>query len=148
MYFLLITLAIVVLDQGTKMLVQATMNEGQSIPVIDGIFKLTYVQNAGAAFGIFQHRTAFFIVITFLVIFLVLFFYKKMPKEKLLFRLALGLQLGGAIGNLIDRIRIGRVTDFFEIPYWPVFNVADMAIVIGVGLLVIELMRTPQKKEA
>ena len=148
MFFILVILGILVLDQGSKLLVLNMMSEGQSIPVIDGIFKLTYVKNAGAAFGIFQNQTPFFIIVTFLVVILVVVFYKKVPQDKLILRLGLGLQVGGAIGNLIDRIRFGQVTDFFEVPHWPVFNVADMAIVIGVGLLVIELLRSPQKKEA
>lgn len=148
MYFILVIVAVLVLDQGTKLLVQNAMFEGQSVPVINGIFHLTFVKNAGAAFGIFRDKTLFFVVVTLLVITLIIAFYRKVPKEKWLLRIGLGLQVGGALGNLFDRIRLGRVVDFFDFQVWPVFNIADMAIVLGVSILVLELIRTPEKKEA
>lgn len=122
------------------------MSLNQSIPVITNVFHITYVHNFGAAFGLFVHRTGFFIFVTTVVVLLIFVFLRHLPKEQKLLRAALVLQLGGAMGNLIDRVRLGYVIDFFDLRVWPVFNVADIAIVFGVGLLILDLTRNAREK--
>lgn len=129
--------AIVLLDQGSKLIVQHQMRLFESISLIPHWLSFTYILNPGAAFGLFKYQTTFLIVLTFLVLSAAIIYRKEIPKQSLLFRLALAVGLGGAIGNLIDRMRFGAVVDFIELPYWPVFNVADMAILFGVSLVVI-----------
>jgi len=122
------------------------MSLNQSIPVVTNVFHITYVHNFGAAFGLFAHRTGFFIFVTTVVVLLIFVFLRHLPKEQKLLRAALVLQLGGAMGNLIDRVRLGYVIDFFDLRVWPVFNVADIAIVFGVGLLILDLTRNAREK--
>lgn len=137
---------IVLCDQITKLMVRMIMAPGQTIPLIPKVFHLTYVQNPGAAFGMLAYRTDFFIMITIIVILFILLFFHRVGAGQKLLRIGLALQLGGAIGNLIDRLHFGHVTDFFDLLIWPVFNIADMAIVFGVGLLCWEILRsTPEK---
>jgi signal peptidase II len=100
--------------------------------------------NRGAAFGVLQNQNALFIVVSGIVIAVIIGSYKYSPTRSAWLNLALGLQLGGAIGNLIDRLRLGYVVDFLDVGVWPVFNVADSAIVIGVGILALHLLRTPR----
>lgn len=106
----------------------------ESIPVIENIFHLTYVRNYGAAFGFLVNQRFFFISITLIIIFVLLFIYKQMLKEGIMLQIAWGLGLGGAVGNLIDRVRLGYVIDFLDFRVWPVFNLADSAIVVAVSL--------------
>ncbi len=128
-------LVIYALDQGSKLLVSGRMSVFESIPVIDNVFHITLVQNYGAAFGIFPHMRIFFLAVTFLVILLILVFIRHVPPNQIFLRLGLGLQLGGALGNFTDRLRLGYVIDFLDFRFWPVFNVADMALVGGVFFL-------------
>ena len=131
---LAIILAVGLLDQSTKFLVQRFMQFGESIPA-DGFVRLTYVVNPGAAFGLFQGQSLFLTVGSFLGIGVLVLFYYRAPFPGPLLRLSLGLQLGGAVGNLLDRLRLGEVVDFVDVGPWPIFNVADSAIVVGIGLL-------------
>lgn len=147
MPFVGITVLLVVLDQVSKYLVRLLMVPGETIPVVPHIFHLTYVQNPGAAFGILAHRTNFFIIITLAVIVFILLFFRRISPEQKLLKTALSLQLGGALGNLIDRVIMGHVTDFFDFRIWPVFNIADMAVVLGVGLLCWEILKSSPEKE-
>ena len=128
-------LAVLLVDQLTKYLVVTNFFVGKSIPIIEDVFHLTYVRNQGAAFGIMQGQQLFFIVVTIAIIVAVIIFYKELPLHNIMNRIALGLILGGAIGNLIDRIRLGYVIDFIDLRVWPVFNVADSAVVIAVVIL-------------
>lgn len=98
-------------------------------------FQLTHVANRGAAFGFFQGGSLFFTIAAIVVAVIIIFYNFSLPSGHRLLRLALGLQLGGALGNVIDRFRLGHVTDFFDFGPWPVFNVADAAIVSGVAIL-------------
>ena len=139
--FILLALGLLALDQWSKWLVVNRMVLGESIPVIDGIFYLTYVKNPGAAFGMMPYKTAFFIVTTVLVIAGIAYYFTRISQDRLLLKTGLALQVGGAVGNLIDRIKIGYVIDFFDFRIWPVFNIADIGISIGVGILFIELLR-------
>lgn len=126
----------IVLDQVTKFYIQGNMFMGMSQPVIPGIFHITYILNPGAAFGILENQRLFFIFVAVAILVVAAYFYSRLLKEPLLLRYGAGLLLGGAVGNLIDRIRIGAVVDFFDFRVWPIFNFADIAIVIGVGLVI------------
>jgi signal peptidase II len=111
------------------------MQLGQSLPLIDGLLYVTYVLNKGAAFSILQGHRWLFLVITPVVLAVMLLFARVVPKSDRLLRIALSLFCGGALGNFIDRLRLGAVTDFIDFRFFPVFNVADSCIVIGVALL-------------
>jgi signal peptidase II len=99
------------------------------------------VQNRGAAVGILQNQSFLFLVVGVGVVAAILVSYRYFPKMSLLLNLALGLQLGGALGNLFDRVRLGYVVDYVDVAIWPVFNVADSAIVIGVAILAFHLLK-------
>lgn len=133
---------IILLDQGTKYMVITYLKDKPAIPIINNILEFVYVENYGAAFGILQNRRIFFIVITFLIILTILFllinnyYYFTKPM-----RVALAMLVGGAIGNLIDRIRLGYVVDFISVKFgntynFPVFNVADSFIVVATILII------------
>lgn len=143
--FFSIIMAVLLIDQGSKAAVQMLMYLGESIPVMPPVFYLTYIMNPGAAFGILPNQKALFITTGILLITGVLVGYRKMPPEKKLLRFSLGLVLGGALGNLLDRLRFGRVVDFLDFRVWPVFNLADTAIFIGVCLLAWELLKDGSK---
>jgi signal peptidase II len=126
------------------------MNLHESIPVIEGYFNITYVKNPGAAFGFLsnaspQFRSLFLISVTVIAIVLILYFISKNTSKEVFLTFSLSLILGGAVGNLIDRIRFGAVTDFLDFYissyHWPAFNVADSAISLGALVLVVEVFR-------
>jgi signal peptidase II len=155
--FLGVAALVVVVDQITKRIAEEKLEQTNvrsvPLPVIGDVLRFTYVENRGAAFGLLQDQTAFFVVVGLLVIVVIAASYRYLPQSGFLLHLALGLQLGGAIGNLIDRVRQGYVVDFVDFGYrsnwWPVFNVADSAIVIGVGLLALNaLLPTPSEETA
>ena len=146
----IIIISILILDQVTKYLSTAyLMNiESGSISLIKGIFHLTYVENKGAAFSILQNQRWLFVGITFLFIIFAIYYLIKHPKEKLVFKIGLSMILGGAIGNLIDRVRFGYVVDFldFRAINFAIFNVADSAVVIGSILLGYYLLFVMEKE--
>lgn len=148
MRFILAVLTIFVLDQGIKWLVIRYMEIGQSIPLVDNVFHLTYVQNPGAAFGMLPYKTVFFVVVTVLVVAGIALYYRKIPPDRRWLRAGLILQVGGALGNMVDRLRFGRVIDYLDFRVWPVFNLADIAIVTGVGLLILEMVRGEEAQQA
>ena len=132
----------VFLDQLSKQLVAEYMEIGQQITVIDNFFYLTYLRNPGAAFGMLHYQTAFFIAITLVVAVLILYYYRMLSEDYRWLRLGLSLQLGGALGNLIDRVAGGYVIDFLDFTIWPpVFNIADSAIVVGIGFFLVAFWR-------
>ena len=133
--FFVIAGLVVALDQVTKHLVRANLALGESVPE-EGPLRITYVTNTGAAFGILQGQTLFLMVTTFFGLAAILLYYLYPPMEHGVLRLALGLQLGGAMGNLADRVRLGKVTDFIDVGPWPSFNVADSSIVMGVAIII------------
>ncbi|MBI4298485.1 MAG: signal peptidase II [Chloroflexi bacterium] len=133
-WLLTIALTTLVLDQFTKFIIQSSFYEGQSLPR-EGFFRITYTTNTGSAFGLFPNQTLFLVVASFIGIAFLIFFYRSHPLRGNLIKLSLGLQLGGAIGNLLDRVRLGMVIDFIDVGIWPVFNLADSAIVVGIGIL-------------
>jgi signal peptidase II len=138
------------LDVATKLLVDRHLTYADRIPVIEGFFYLTHVRNPGAAFGLFadgdpQIRLAIFIGVSVLAVAIILSFFRQLAPGDRLSALALGLILGGAVGNLIDRARLGYVLDFVD-AYWRdyhfwAFNVADSAITVGASLLILDMLR-------
>jgi signal peptidase II len=141
MPYFYITLIIIVLDQGTKLLIQKSMQLMQRIELWNGYLALVYTQNTGAAFSILQSRTILLIVITLAVFILILLNRRQVLAYPRLFQVGLAIALGGAIGNFIDRVRVGYVIDFIDVYIYPaVFNVADTAIVVGVGLIILAIV--------
>ena len=133
--FFLTALLIIALDQVSKIFIKANMTPGQSIPG-EGFFRITYSTNEGMVFGLFANQT-FLITLTAIVGIAAIIIYSRYPIfNQVLVRVALGLMLGGAVGNLIDRIRLGEVIDFIDVGAWPVFNLADSAVVVGVVLII------------
>lgn len=144
--FFFIVAATFLVDQLSKAAVQMLMYQGESIPVAPPVFYLTFIMNPGAAFGLLAYQTTLFVTVTVLLVAGVLLGYKKIPTGRPLLRYGLGLVVGGALGNLVDRLRYGRVVDFLDFRVWPVFNLADTAIVIGACFLVWELLKDTGKK--
>ena len=143
---LFVAVGVVVADQLTKWLVISALSDilDHSVPLVGNLAKLTYAENRGAAFGILQEHTFFFVAVGALVISVIFASYRYFPVTGPVLHAALGLQLGGAIGNLIDRVRLGYVVDFIDLAIWPVFNLADAAIVAGVAILAFHLLRPPE----
>ena len=138
---------VIVVDQATKYWIQSRMAYGESSPVIREVFHITYILNPGAAFGILENKTWFFIAVALALLAGVAYLYPRMPANQPMVKLGAGLLVGGAIGNLIDRVRIGYVVDFFDFRIWPIFNVADICIVCGVACLVYYLLLIPDEAE-
>lgn len=135
MFQLLIAAIIVAADQITKYLMTSILLQrpGHTIPLVDGVLHFTYAENKGAAFSILQNQRWLFISLTVVVCAVIVYAVFARPNMSLMLKISLGLILGGAVGNLIDRIRLGYVVDFidFRIINYPIFNVADSAVVIG-----------------
>jgi signal peptidase II len=135
---LLVAFGVLILDQITKNLVLKNMHAGQSIPLIQGVFHLTYVQNTGIAFGLFQNANLLFLGISLLIMLGVSYALLHTATEERTLHVLLGTVLGGAMGNIVDRIFLGYVVDFLDFRIWPVFNVADSAISIAIiGLIIV-----------
>jgi signal peptidase II len=135
---------ILILDQFTKYLVVSNLELYESwipIPALARWLEIHYVTNTGAAFGLFQNGNLVFIIVAILVSSAILFYYRYVPDGQWLLRVSLGMQLGGALGNLIDRVRVGHVIDFINTHIWPVWNVADMSLIGGVILMAFLLLR-------
>jgi len=149
MLILLLGLVIILLDQLTKQWIRSVFVYGESRPVIDGFFNLVYVRNDGAAWNILSGQSIILILISVAVLVLLIIYRRSFLTEKLLHKILFGLMIGGIVGNLIDRIRFGWVTDFLDFQFgtyhYPSFNVADSAICIAVGLYIITNLL--QKKE-
>jgi signal peptidase II len=146
--------SVVFADQFSKYLVTSWLEEGQSwdmAPWLAPVFRITHVTNTGAVFGLFRGWGDIFIVITVVVILAIFLYSHNLPGGQWLMRMVLGLQLGGAVGNLVDRLRQGFVVDFIDLNFWPlhewpVFNLADASIVAGVALLAL-LMIWEERRE-
>ena len=141
----IIAILVIVADFYTKYLVYTRMALHETIELPVKFIQLTYVQNFGGAFGIFQHQKLFFIIAAAVAVTCVLYFFEDIRELGKLSFVSAALIFGGAIGNLIDRIRFGYVVDFLDLRWWPVFNVADIALTVGVSLLFIEVIRFGQK---
>ena len=143
--------SIFILDQVTKHLILAFMNPHKSIQIIPGFFDLVYVMNKGGAFGIWSNQSPLFRGIIFIsfsiVTILALGIIYFRSRQEYLTRLGIAFLMGGAIGNLVDRLRWGMVVDFLDFylgsVHWPAFNVADMAICIGLGFILLDLLKNP-----
>ncbi|EDL64111.1 signal peptidase II [Bacillus sp. SG-1] len=151
MFYYLIALIVVALDQLTKWLIVRNMTEGQSITVIEDLFYITSHRNQGAAWGILQGQMWFFYIITIAVIIGIVYYLEKQAKGDKLFSISLALLLGGAIGNFIDRLFRKEVVDFlntyiFQYDF-PIFNIADAALTFGVGLLIINMLLEERREK-
>jgi len=137
MFYILI-LAVFVFDRVSKYYIQTNMDLNNSISVIEGLFSITYIQNTGAAFSVLQGKTIVLILIQVFVI-LSIFVYVFVKKNSLHWTLKVSLAfiVGGGVGNLFDRISYGYVVDFLHFHFWPIFNIADISVCIGCGLLII-----------
>ena len=133
-------LIVVALDQFTKTLVMRSMVPGESIPLIPDVFHLTYVLNPGAAFGILSNQRMLLLLTGVILILTTAYFYPLLKKSDLPLRIGATAILSGAVANLIDRVQTGCVVDFFDFRFWPVFNVADISIVAGMGLLIYAIL--------
>ena len=142
---LIITSGLVLaLDQASKLLVQRNMELYQAIDLIGGFFRIVYVRNTGAAFSILTDRVYLLIPVAVVAVVLILFFYFRLEKDERWMRLSLSFVLGGALGNLTDRIAYGSVVDFMDLFWrnfhWPTFNFADVFIDVGVAMIIIKIL--------
>ena len=145
MLFYLLALAIFLVDQFIKQLVHSTMFFGQSIPVLDGLIRLTYVRNTGAAFSLFLGFSPYLAIIGIAAVLAIIYFHFKIPKKDYYMHIALACVLGGSLGNVFDRIVRSYVVDYVDFRVWPVFNFADMMINLGMILIIIRLFQEEKK---
>ena len=129
------------LDQLSKYWIMGHFVYGQSVPVIPNVFHLTYILNTGAAFSMLSGRTWLLISISIVALLGLFWYYRQTPKTQKIKRFALACITSGAVGNLIDRVYFGAVRDFFDFRIWPIFNIADCFVVVGVTLLIICLVQ-------
>lgn len=138
MYYYIIIIIAVILDQAIKFVVRTNMDLHSSIAVIDGIFHITYIQNTGAAFSILRGHTYGLILITVAItIGILIYLYKLRKTAYWSLMLSLSLIVAGGVGNIIDRLSLGYVVDFLDLRVWPIFNLADIYVCTGCALLVI-----------
>jgi len=145
---IVIALLVIVLDQVSKHYVVLYLRLGVPWNPIESLSRyvsFTYITNKGAAFGIFPTLSTFFTIVPIVVVIMILIYYRHLSNGQWAMNVGLGLQLGGALGNLIDRIRVGHVVDFIDFKVWPIFNVADSSIVIGVAILALSILRDEEK---
>ena len=155
--YILLMAAIVVLDQGTKAIVVRSLALHEYVPLVDGLLSLSHVHNRGAAFGLLSdwdvpYQSVLLSVLSLCALAAIALYFVRLPPAARLPRAALALVLGGAVGNLIDRARLGYVVDFVHAYWrehqWPDFNLADSAITVGVALLVLDILRSPETTPA
>ncbi|EEM04376.1 Lipoprotein signal peptidase [Bacillus pseudomycoides] len=149
MIYYLIALFVITIDQVSKWLIVKNMELGTSIPIIDNVLYITSHRNRGAAWGILENKMWFFYIITVVFVGFIVFYMKKYAKTDRLLGISLGLILGGAIGNFIDRVFRQEVVDFIHVYIfsynYPVFNIADSALCIGVVLIIIQTLLEGKK---
>ncbi len=147
MYYAIIAV-IIAIDQITKYFVRSGMQLNSSIPVVENFFHISYIQNTGAAFSILEGQRWLLILLPIVVI-SIMFVYliKKARDNHVAFNLSIALIIAGGIGNLIDRTMLGYVVDFFDFRIWPIFNVADISVCVGCGLLIIYFVFIESKLE-
>ncbi|MFD1772985.1 signal peptidase II [Paenibacillus rhizophilus] len=142
MVYYLIALIMFLIDQGTKYLISSRLQIDEQIPVIGNFFLITSHRNRGAAFSILQNQRWFLILVTVVVVVGIVWYLNKVRKTRRLLPLALALVLGGAVGNFLDRLLTGEVVDFLQFNFgsytFPIFNVADSCIVVGVALIILD----------
>lgn len=156
MRFLGVMILVIVFDQLTKFWVAQSFTLYESLPIIPGFFNLTYLTNTGAAFGILAGnptwwRQVFFIGVAIIALVVIAIMQRHLKKESLWYEICLAFIAGGAIGNLIDRVRLGSVVDFLDVyvgtHHWPAFNVADSAITVGVTIFLVMNLFFSKKRE-
>ena len=138
---------ILIADQVSKYFANKTLPENSSIKLIPNLLYITHVRNSGAAFGMFQNGTTIFAVISIIAVILIIILRIKINLNSAFYHLSLGFILGGAMGNLVDRLFVKEVTDFIHVDFFAVFNIADSFIVIGFGCIILILLRILIKKE-
>jgi len=141
MILIWLSFLVILLDRFAKITIVSNMTEGESIPVLENIFHVTYVLNPGAAFGMLPHNRTFFLIIGAAAVAAIIWLRKDILSEGRKVRCGAALFLGGALGNLWDRIQTGLVVDFLDFRIWPVFNVADIAICVGTGLILWDMIQ-------
>jgi signal peptidase II len=134
-----VALAALAADQLTKAIVTSELALNEEAKVI-GPFSIHHVQNSGIAFGFFAQATSLVILLTAVAVVWMLYFFARSGSRHAVLPVALGLVIGGSVSNLIDRVRLGHVTDFLDFTYWPAFNLADSFIVVGVAILLLALV--------
>jgi signal peptidase II len=142
---------VILLDQVTKALIRQNLALYETWvpwPWLAPYARIVHWYNTGVAFGLLQERGQFFAILAVVVALAILYYYPRIPAQETWLRLALSLQLGGAIGNLIDRLTIGHVTDFISVGTFPVFNVADASITIGTALLILSVWLQERREQA
>ncbi len=148
----LIFAVVVALDQLTKLWILENLGPVplmKVIPIIDDWLRIVYWRNTGVAFGLFQNNSELFTAVALLITAGAIYAYARhLPNQKLLVQVSMGLILGGAIGNVIDRVRLGYVVDFIQVGWWPIFNLADSAITVGASLLGVYLLFAPEDEPA
>ena len=142
-----IILLLLFLDQASKIAVYLSMVQGESIPLLPPVLYLTCVYNSGAAFGLLANKTTLLIGITLILAAGFVLAYRMLPLGRVLVRYGVALIIGGTLGNLLDRVRLGYVVDFLDLRFWPVFNLADVAIVTGAGLLIWDIIISRSQPE-
>ena len=144
--FYLIAVIWLVLDQVTKYYVMNHFAIGESVSVIQNVFHLTYIINRGAAFGMLANQRWFFLVVAFILIVVYAIYHKKVNRGPISLRIGSALLISGAIGNGIDRYVLHGVVDFFDFRIWPIFNVADIGICVGVACIIYHLLRNEHEE--
>ncbi len=151
MFVLLLGITVILLDQLTKQAIRSAFIYGESRPVIDGFFNLVYVRNDGAAWNILSGQSIILILISLVILVLLIVYRRSFLEDTGMHRIMFGLMIGGIVGNLIDRIRFGWVTDFLDFEFgsyhYPSFNVADSAICIAVALYLITNFRSSKEPQ-
>ena len=147
MIYFLIAIFVIIIDQASKFLVRSNFSLYESVEMIPNFFHLTYIENPGAAFGILENKRIFFLLITIFVIIFIIWFMKTMEKEEPKTNIFLAMVIGGALGNMIDRIIKGTVTDFLDFLVWPVFNIADSFIVVGMIAAAYFVIKSDRKEQ-
>lgn len=139
-----VAVLVILADQGSKILVAQRMSMGQSVSVLGDFFRLTFIRNAGGAFGIFLGGGWFYLAASIIAIVLIYYYFRRMSGRHVWSRISLAVILGGALGNLLDRLRFGAVTDFLDVGIgrlrWPIFNLADAAVTVGVAAFVVTIL--------
>lgn len=144
--FYLIVIIWLVLDQVSKYYVMNHFAIGESVSVIQNVFHLTYIINRGAAFGMLANQRWFFLVVAFILIVVYAIYHKKVNRGPISLRIGSALLISGAIGNGIDRYVLHGVVDFFDFRIWPIFNVADIGICVGVACIIYHLLRNEHEE--
>lgn len=155
LFLLAVALPVIVLDQATKLWIVGKLAYHESFTVVENFFDIIHARNPGAAFSFLSDssfRLPFLIGVSIVASVAVIVVYRKLRPDQKLAALALALILGGAVGNLIDRVRLGEVVDFLNVHwyhkyYWPAFNVADSALCVGVGILALDMIMEERKKK-